>query len=164
MAHRTVGAGGVAVIVGVDLLFLRSQPWLRLATNIGIVLLSGAFYVRFVAKRCRPNDERRTDATSPLAAGTVRRTGVPRLVAYLRREPLLETREQTRAVCPPDRRARLRRLPAGTVRRGARSAPSRASSSAYAFSACHRPSLACANATLRRRGSHRRGVPRVRSE
>jgi hypothetical protein len=72
MAHRTVGAGGVAVIVGVDLLFFRSQAWLRLATNIGIVLLFGAFYVRFVAKRCRPNDERRTDATSPLAAGTVR--------------------------------------------------------------------------------------------
>lgn len=41
----------VAVIVGVDLLFFRGQPWLRLATNIGIVLLFGCLYLRWVAKR-----------------------------------------------------------------------------------------------------------------
>jgi len=37
----------VAVIVGVDLLFFRDLPWARLASNVGIVLLFGAFYVRF---------------------------------------------------------------------------------------------------------------------
>lgn len=37
----------VAVIVGVDLVFFRDQPWQRLASNIGIVLLFGAFYFRF---------------------------------------------------------------------------------------------------------------------
>jgi hypothetical protein len=38
----------VAVIVAVDLLFFRSHPWPRLAANVGIVLLFGAFYVRFM--------------------------------------------------------------------------------------------------------------------
>jgi hypothetical protein len=37
----------VAVIVGVDLLFFRDQPWPRLASNVGIVLLFAAFYFRF---------------------------------------------------------------------------------------------------------------------
>ena len=39
----------VAVIVGVDLLFFRHSTWFweRLAANIGIVLLFGAFYFRF---------------------------------------------------------------------------------------------------------------------
>jgi len=37
----------VVVIVGVDLLFFRDQPWERLASNVGIVLLFGAFYFRF---------------------------------------------------------------------------------------------------------------------
>jgi hypothetical protein len=32
----------VAVIVGVDVLFLQHQPWLRLGANIGIVLVFGA--------------------------------------------------------------------------------------------------------------------------
>jgi hypothetical protein len=40
----------IAVIVGVDLVFFRDQPWARLAANLGIVLLFGAFYVRFVAR------------------------------------------------------------------------------------------------------------------
>ncbi len=41
----------VAVVVGVDLLFFRHQFWFweRLAANVGIVLLFGAFYVRFLA-------------------------------------------------------------------------------------------------------------------
>ena len=37
----------VAVIVGVDVLFFRNRFWERLAVNIGIVLVFGAFYFRF---------------------------------------------------------------------------------------------------------------------
>jgi hypothetical protein len=39
----------VAVVVGVDLLFFRHKTWFweRLAANVGIVLLFGAFYFRF---------------------------------------------------------------------------------------------------------------------
>lgn len=35
----------VALIVGVDLLFLRDQFWLRLVVNIGIVLAFVIFYL-----------------------------------------------------------------------------------------------------------------------
>jgi len=38
----------VVLIVAVDLLFFRDHPWPRLAANIGIVLLFGAFYFRFL--------------------------------------------------------------------------------------------------------------------
>jgi type IV secretory pathway VirB2 component (pilin) len=38
----------IAVVVGVDLLFFRHQPWERLIVNIGIVLVFGAFYLRFL--------------------------------------------------------------------------------------------------------------------
>jgi len=41
----------VALIVGVDLLFLRNQFWLRLATNIGIVLVFVVFYLLVLRKR-----------------------------------------------------------------------------------------------------------------
>lgn len=37
----------IAVVVGVDLLFFRDHFWERLMANIGIVLLFGAFYMRF---------------------------------------------------------------------------------------------------------------------
>lgn len=39
----------VALIVGVDLLFFRDRTWFweRLAANVGIALLFGAFYFRF---------------------------------------------------------------------------------------------------------------------
>jgi hypothetical protein len=39
----------VAVIVGVDILFFRDKTWFweRLAANVGIVLVFGAFYFRF---------------------------------------------------------------------------------------------------------------------
>jgi hypothetical protein len=39
----------VAVIVAVDLLFFRDKTWFweRLAANVGIVLVFGAFYFRF---------------------------------------------------------------------------------------------------------------------
>jgi hypothetical protein len=34
----------IAVIVGVDFVFLRNQIWTRLIVNIGIVLVFAAFY------------------------------------------------------------------------------------------------------------------------
>ena len=37
-----------AVIVGVDFPFLRNRFWERLIVNIGIVLVFGAFYLRFL--------------------------------------------------------------------------------------------------------------------
>ena len=40
----------VAVIVGVDILFFRHQFWERLIVNIGIVLIFGAFYFRFLKR------------------------------------------------------------------------------------------------------------------
>jgi 1,4-dihydroxy-2-naphthoate octaprenyltransferase len=40
----------VAVVVCVDVLFLRHQLWWRLITNIGIVLVFGAFYFRFLKR------------------------------------------------------------------------------------------------------------------
>jgi hypothetical protein len=40
----------VAVVVGVDILFFRQQFWPRLAVNIGIVLVFGAFYFRFLKR------------------------------------------------------------------------------------------------------------------
>jgi hypothetical protein len=38
----------VVVVVGVDVLFFRSLFWERLMANIGIVLVFGAFYFRFL--------------------------------------------------------------------------------------------------------------------
>ncbi len=38
----------VAVIIGADVLFFRDRPWERLLANVGIVLVFGAFYLRFV--------------------------------------------------------------------------------------------------------------------
>jgi len=38
----------VAVVVCVDVLFLRHQFWWRLITNAGIVLVFVAFYFRFL--------------------------------------------------------------------------------------------------------------------
>jgi hypothetical protein len=38
----------VAIVVCVDVLFLGHQFWWRLITNIGIVLVFGAFYLRFL--------------------------------------------------------------------------------------------------------------------
>lgn len=37
----------IAVVVAVDVLFFRNRFWERLAVNIGIVLVFGAFYFRF---------------------------------------------------------------------------------------------------------------------
>jgi len=38
------------VIVAVDLLFFRNRIWERLMANIGIVLIFGAFYLRFLKR------------------------------------------------------------------------------------------------------------------
>jgi len=40
----------VAVVVGVDVLFLRHQLWERLIVNVAIVLVFAAFYVRFLKR------------------------------------------------------------------------------------------------------------------
>ncbi|WP_020141873.1 hypothetical protein [Terracoccus sp. 273MFTsu3.1] len=37
----------VAVVVAVDVLFFRDHAWARLMANVGIVLVFGAFYLRF---------------------------------------------------------------------------------------------------------------------
>jgi type IV secretory pathway VirB2 component (pilin) len=39
-----------AIIVGVDLAFFRNRFWERLVVNIGIVLVFGAFYFRFLGR------------------------------------------------------------------------------------------------------------------
>ena len=40
----------VGVVVGVDVLFFRHQFWERLISNVGIVLVFGAFYLRFLKR------------------------------------------------------------------------------------------------------------------
>ena len=40
----------VAVIFGVDFLFFRNRFWERLIVNIGLVLVFGAFYLRFLRR------------------------------------------------------------------------------------------------------------------
>jgi hypothetical protein len=42
--------GLVVVVVGVDVLFFRNQFWPRLIANVGIVLVFGAFYLRFLKR------------------------------------------------------------------------------------------------------------------
>ena len=38
----------VAIVVVVDVLFLRHDGWVRLIVNVGIVAVFAAFYVRFL--------------------------------------------------------------------------------------------------------------------
>ena len=40
----------IAVVVSLDLLFFRHHFWPRLIVNIGIVMVFGAFYLRFLKK------------------------------------------------------------------------------------------------------------------
>jgi hypothetical protein len=40
----------VAVVVGVDVLFFRHHFWPRLMVNVGIVLVFGAVYLRFLKR------------------------------------------------------------------------------------------------------------------
>lgn len=41
----------VVVVVAVDVLFFRHHFWERLAVNVGIVLVSVAFYLRYLRRR-----------------------------------------------------------------------------------------------------------------
>ena len=41
----------VAVVVGADVLFFRNHFWPRLAANVGLVLVFGACYFRFLHRR-----------------------------------------------------------------------------------------------------------------
>lgn len=53
MNNRAIGIlyalAMIVVVVGVDVLFFRGRTWFweRLAANVGIVLVFGAFYLRF---------------------------------------------------------------------------------------------------------------------
>lgn len=47
IASLLYAAAMVAVIVGLDFAFFRNRIWERLIVNIGIVLVFGAFYLRF---------------------------------------------------------------------------------------------------------------------
>ena len=40
----------IAVVVGVDVLFFRHHLWERLIVNVGIVLVFGACYLRFLKR------------------------------------------------------------------------------------------------------------------
>jgi hypothetical protein len=40
----------VAAVVAVDILFFRNRFWERLMANVGIVLVFGAFYLRFLKR------------------------------------------------------------------------------------------------------------------
>jgi hypothetical protein len=40
----------VAIVVGVDILFFKHHFWERLIVNVGIVLVFGAFYWRFLRR------------------------------------------------------------------------------------------------------------------
>ena len=40
----------IAVMVGVDILFFRHHFWERLIVNVGIVLVFGAIYFRFLRR------------------------------------------------------------------------------------------------------------------
>jgi hypothetical protein len=40
----------VVVIVGIDLVFFRDRPWLRLAVNVGIVVVFAGSYVGFLRR------------------------------------------------------------------------------------------------------------------
>lgn len=41
----------LATTVGVDLLFFRHQFWPRMAVNVGVAVIFGTFYVRFLKRR-----------------------------------------------------------------------------------------------------------------
>ncbi len=40
----------IALVVSVDVLFFRNRFWERLMANVGIVLVFGAFYLRFLKR------------------------------------------------------------------------------------------------------------------
>ena len=46
LANLLYGVAMAAVIVSIDFVFFRNRFWERLAVNLGIVLVFGAFYFR----------------------------------------------------------------------------------------------------------------------
>ena len=48
MARPMIAVAMIAIIVTVDALIFRNHFWERLMVNIGIVLVFGAFYLRFL--------------------------------------------------------------------------------------------------------------------
>jgi len=50
VGHILYGLVMVALVVGVDLLFFRHHLVPRLVANVGIVLVFGAFYLRFLRR------------------------------------------------------------------------------------------------------------------
>lgn len=44
----------VAVVAGVDILFLEGRLWERLIVNVGIVLVFAVFYLWFLKRRWSP--------------------------------------------------------------------------------------------------------------
>ncbi len=48
--HVLYVAAMAAVIVAVDVWFFKNRFWERLAVNVGIVLVFGAFYFRFLKR------------------------------------------------------------------------------------------------------------------
>jgi hypothetical protein len=38
----------IAIVIGVDVLFFRNRFWERLMVNVGVVLVFGAFYLKFL--------------------------------------------------------------------------------------------------------------------
>ncbi len=62
-----------ATIVGVDVLFFKDHVWERLAANVGLVLLFGAFYFRFSSGSWTGRTPSRRRAGSPalLTGGNV---------------------------------------------------------------------------------------------
>lgn len=45
----------VAVVVAVDVLFFRNHFWPRLMVNVGVVLVFGAFYFRYLTATSSPS-------------------------------------------------------------------------------------------------------------
>jgi predicted cobalt transporter CbtA len=43
-------AAMIAVIVGLDVMVFRNRFWERLMVNVGVVLVFGAFYLRFFVR------------------------------------------------------------------------------------------------------------------
>lgn len=46
--HAIAVVALITIVVAVDIAFFKDHPWERLAANVGIVLVFGAFYVRFL--------------------------------------------------------------------------------------------------------------------
>ena len=60
----------VAVVVGVDVLFLRHHFWVRLIANVGIVLVFAVFYVSFLRRpSARPPQAGLPGSTANLISG-----------------------------------------------------------------------------------------------